>query len=266
VILSDKTVAPFIIDHGILDAGRAQFITLQPPGEGALTIINVYVPNLFRDHAQLWQKVSQANLIADHFIMGGDFNHQEPSEASNSSGTRQLSRRETSAWHHMTLKYGLSDAWKLDNFHKLTKKAFTFDNDQQGSSYALSRIDKFLISQSVEEKGGRIVVSASVKKLTDHSPLTISILGTHQTKHGNRPRYFDLSILGEERGRKELWEAWTGDHPPPLTPSQRFDWSAWLEAAIDRMMRCNAHLSKEKKWAQGACIRACSKNIQLAEV
>jgi hypothetical protein len=52
----------------------------------------------------------------------------------------------------MTFKYRLSDAWKLDNFHKLTKKAFTFDNGQQGSSSALSRIDKFLVSQSMEER------------------------------------------------------------------------------------------------------------------
>ncbi len=217
-ILLDKIVAPFIIDHGTLDAGRAQFITLQPPSEGALTIINVYAPNLSTDRAQLWQKVSQANLIADHFILGGDLNHQEPSETSNSSGTRQLSRRETSVKHHMTLKYGLSDAWKLDNFHKLTKKAFTFDNGQHGSSSALSRIERFVVSQSMEERGGRILASASVRKLTDHSPLTISIWGTHQTEHGNRPRYFDFSILGEKRGRKELWEAWTGDPPPPSLP------------------------------------------------
>jgi hypothetical protein len=62
-----------------------------------LTIINVYAPNLCTDRAQLWQKVSQANLIADHFILGGDLNHQEPSEPNNSSSTRQLSKRETSA-------------------------------------------------------------------------------------------------------------------------------------------------------------------------
>jgi hypothetical protein len=110
------------------------------------------------------------------------------------------------------------------------------------------------------------VASVSVRKLMDHSPLTISIWGTHQTEHGNRLRYFDLSILGEERGRKKLWEAWIGDHPPPLTPSQRFNWPTWLEAATDRVMRCNARLSKEKKRAQGACIKACSKKIQLAEV
>ncbi len=32
------------------------------------------------------------------------------------------------------------------------------------------------------------------------------------------------------------------------------------------MMRCNARLLNEKKCAWGACIRACSKKIQLAEV
>jgi hypothetical protein len=52
VILVDKTVAPFIVDHDILVASRAQFITLQPPGEGALTIINVYAPIFSTDRAQ----------------------------------------------------------------------------------------------------------------------------------------------------------------------------------------------------------------------
>lgn len=31
-------------------------------------------------------------------------------------------------------------------------------------------------------------------------------------------------------------------------------------------MRCNFCLSKERKRAQGACVRACSKKIQLAEI
>ncbi len=52
-ILVDKIVAPYIVDHGILVTGRAQFITLQPPSEGALTIINVYAPTLSTNRAQL---------------------------------------------------------------------------------------------------------------------------------------------------------------------------------------------------------------------
>jgi hypothetical protein len=63
-----------------------------------------------------------------------------------------------------------------------------------------------------------------------------------------------------------LLEAWIGAHPPPATPSQSFDWPVWLESAADRVMRCNARLSKEKRRARGACIGACSKKIQLAEL
>jgi exonuclease III len=100
--------------------------------------------------------------------------HQEPKEA-NSTNARQRTRRETSAWHAMTLRLGLSDAWVLDSFHKLSKKTFTYDNGQQGPSSVLTRIDKFLVSQPVEERGGQIEISPSIRKISDHSPLIIKI-------------------------------------------------------------------------------------------
>jgi hypothetical protein len=34
-----------------------------------------------------------------------------------------------------------------------------------------------MVSQTLEERGGRIEVAASVRKLTDHSPLVITIWG-----------------------------------------------------------------------------------------
>jgi hypothetical protein len=117
-----------------------------------------------------------------------------------------MNKREASAWHSMTLKYGLSDAWRLDSFRKLSKKEFTFDNGHPGASSALSQIDKFLVFQSVEERGGRIEAAASVKKLSDHSPLVISVWGEHRDVPRNRPCYFDSSFLSEVDGRKELWE------------------------------------------------------------
>jgi len=54
--------------------------------------------------------------------------------------------------------------------------------------------------------------------------------------------------------------------PPPTAPSQDFDWLAWLESAIGRVMSCNTRLSKAKRRTQGACVRASTKKIQLAEV
>jgi exonuclease III len=77
----------------------------------------------------------------------------------------------------MTLKYGLSDAWRLDNFRKLSSKVFTFDNGHPRATSGGSRIDKFLVSQSVEERGGRIKAITSVRKLSNHSPLIISVWG-----------------------------------------------------------------------------------------
>jgi hypothetical protein len=46
----------------------------------------------------------------------------------------------------MTFRIGLTDAWRLDSFRKLTKKEITFDNRRSGATSAISRIDKFMIS------------------------------------------------------------------------------------------------------------------------
>jgi hypothetical protein len=90
----------------------------------------------------------------------------------------------------------------------------------------MSRIDKFLVSQSVEERGGQIEATALVRKLSNHSPLVISVWGKHQEMPGNRTRFFDTFFLNEESGRKELLEAWVRSHPPPTALSQDFDWPA----------------------------------------
>lgn len=176
---------------------------------------------------------------------------------------RQMHRKEAASWHHMTLRYGLTDAWCLDSFRKLTKKAFTYDNGRTRATSVVSRIDKFMVSQTLEERGRRIEAAASVRRLTDHSPLVITIWGQHNAP-SNPPRFFDISLLSEERSRQEMLDAWVGRHPLP--PSNEGDWPAWLEAATGRVMMCNVRLSKEKKHAQGTSVRACTKKIQLAEI
>jgi len=173
-----------------------------------------------------------------------------------------MHKRESVAWHHMTLRNGLTDAWRLDSFRKLSKKEFTYDNEKAGTTSAVSRINKFMVSQTLEERGGRIEAAASVRKLSNHSPLIITIWGWHNAP-SSPLRFFDISLLSDERSKKEILEAWVGNHPPP---SNELDWPAWLEVATSRVMLCNSRLSKAKKHAQGACIRACTKKIQLAEI
>lgn len=162
----------------------------------------------------------------------------------------------------MTLRYGLADAWGLDNFRKMSKKNFTFDNGRSGPQAAVSRIDKFMISQGIEERGGRLEAAASIRKLIDHSPLIIKIWGSLPPPD-KKSHYFDASLLGEEKLRMELLKAWEGD---AIKPSTGRGWAAWLEEASERVASCNARMSKEKKRARGARVKSCTKKIQPAEI
>jgi predicted ATPase len=64
-----------------------------------------------------------------------------------------MHRKEAASWHQLTLQYGLLDAWTLDNFRKMSKKEYTFDNGRKGRGSAVSRIDKFLVSQELDTRG-----------------------------------------------------------------------------------------------------------------
>jgi len=76
-ILIDKSLASVINANGIFKKSKAQFITLQIPGNGNLTIINVYAACFSNERASMWKRLSETNLTTDHFILGGDFNHWE---------------------------------------------------------------------------------------------------------------------------------------------------------------------------------------------
>jgi hypothetical protein len=254
-----KETTPLIKDHGILVEGKVQFVTLHSSNNGLLTIINVYASQTSTKRALLWNRIAQADFISDHIILGNDFNHFDQG---NTLGSRRMHRREVAAWHRMTLRYGLADAWLLDSFHKQSEKEFTFDNGRTGRQSTVSRIDKFMVSQTVEERGGRIEVAASMRKLTDHSPVCIKIWGRLGPSQ-NTPGYFNVSLLSDEQRKKDMLEAWIGEAPLPTIDQ---NWAPWLEAATERITLCNRRLSKKRKRAQGAQIRACTKKNQLAEI
>jgi hypothetical protein len=69
------------------------------------------------------------------------------------------------------------DAWKLDSFWKMSIKEFTFDNGRSGMRSAISRRNKFFVSQDLDSRGGRIEVATLIRKFSDHSPLVLSIWG-----------------------------------------------------------------------------------------
>ncbi len=131
-ILVDRTTTPLIKEDGILVEGRVQYITLHLLDSSELSIINTYAPRTSRDRAPLWKKINEANLPAEHVIIGGYFNHLEEEGTRGQAGERRMHRREAATWHHLTLQHGLIDAWTLDNFRKMSKKEYTFDNGRKG--------------------------------------------------------------------------------------------------------------------------------------
>jgi hypothetical protein len=140
----------------------------------------------------------------------------------------------------------------------MSKKEFTYDNGKLGERSTVSRIDKFLVSQEIEERGGKIEATTSVRKLTDHLLLVITVWEQHPPPPRNPLRFFDVSLLNNVKGKREMLEAWASDQPHP---ANNRDWPAWLEKAVRRVMCCNTRLAKEKKRVQGACVRTCKKNL-----
>jgi len=213
-------MAPLIQEDKVLVEGRVQYITLHLPDNSKLTIVNTYASKTSRSRAPLWRKISEANFTSDHTVIGGDFNHLEERGTGVMAGERRMHRRESSVWHQLTLQYGLTDAWTLDNFRKMTKKAFTFDNGRKGQGSAVSRIDKFLVSQELDTRGGRIEAAPSIRKISDHSPLVLTIWG-HHPGPSTPASYFDITLLNEEESKTALLDAWTGIQ---AMPSQDSEW------------------------------------------
>jgi hypothetical protein len=180
----------------------------------------------------MWKWLNEANLVADHFILGGDFNHWEEIKHGGVAGKRRMHRREVATWHHLTLQYGLMDTWKLDSFRKMSVKEFTFNNGRSGVHLTISGIDKFLVCQDLDSRGGRIEAATSIQKFSNHSPLVLSIWGQRAIPN-KLFHYFDSSLLEDEKGRAEMLQAWEGELPKP---SSDLEWAPWLEAATRRVL------------------------------
>lgn len=53
-IFIDRVTTPLIKDHSILIEGRAQYVTLQSPEGGSLTVINIYAQRTSNERAPHW--------------------------------------------------------------------------------------------------------------------------------------------------------------------------------------------------------------------
>ncbi len=71
---------------------------------------------------------------------------------------------------------------------------------------AVSRIDKFLVSQELDSRGGRIEAAPSIRKISDHSSLVLTVWG-RTSAPPKTATYFDTTMLKEDVCRAALLEA-----------------------------------------------------------
>jgi len=119
-----------------------------------------------------------------------------------------------------------------------------------------------MVSQELDSRGGRIEAAPSIRNISDHSPLVLTIWG-----RPNAPpklsTFFDTTLLTEEATRIALLEAWASNQPPP---SQDSEWSSWLEAIAGRVLKRSGKLTKEKKQKKGAKVRELQHKTRLTEI
>jgi len=210
----------------------------------------------------MWKRLNETKFNTSHVIIGGNFNHLEETDQRGKSGEGFMMNKEVAFWHHMTFQYGLADTWKLDNFPKMSKKEYTFDNGRSGMRSVVSHIDKFIVSQDLDTRQWRIEATTSIRKLSDHSPLVLTIWG-QPTESSKQNKYFDSSLLRVETCKATMLKAWEGKTPKP---SREAGWAPWIETTIQRDITCNASLIKERNHLKGMQVKAHSRKIQLAEV
>jgi len=88
----------------------------------------------------------------------------------------------------------------------MSKKEYTFDNGRNGQGSNVSRIDKFLVSQELDSRGGRIKAAPSIRKIFDHSLLMLTVWG-RTSAPPKTATYFDTTLLKEDVCRAALLEA-----------------------------------------------------------
>jgi len=76
-ILVSRSLAHMVVKQGTIMDGRAQFISIKSNNGFVLSIINIYIPIVSMGRASLWNKIVEANVEGQGFILARDFNMVE---------------------------------------------------------------------------------------------------------------------------------------------------------------------------------------------
>jgi hypothetical protein len=82
-----------------------------------------------------------------YWILAGDFNFVESlSDKLRGAPTLGIKWREQEAWDRLVLKLQVQDSFTLDEFKKIMKRKYTWDNHRDVPNMIASKIDRIYIN------------------------------------------------------------------------------------------------------------------------
>lgn len=169
-ILLSSRMASLVCEHGVIEPGRAQYVTVQWTNNIKVGIINIYAYNFTGSRARLWNKIRQFNLPEANWILAGDFNMIE--QLSDKQGGNRSTGRgqaECTAWNALTIQLELYDTFLSDEFRITSAKKFTWENRRRNTDMICSRIDRFYVNTYLRSIGGITGIWPSMPHISDHA-------------------------------------------------------------------------------------------------
>lgn len=260
ILLSAKAGSA-LEEHGILLQGRMQFAVIRVTRQLKVGIINVYGYNDNATRSQVWTELHSTELPEAEWIIGGDFNmieEQEDKQGGRCHGG--IRGRESRNWQSVKFRFGLQDSFRLDTFRKTTNKIYTWENRRPPPNTVLSRIDRFYVSGTIAQQGGKIGIWPTLPHISDHAPLYLHFREREFDTH--RRTHFDNLFLAEDHTKIQLLGAWQ----TAIRSSESGSWTNKIGEAIEEVKTTNDILAKDRSKQRKKDFQEQFKAVKAAEL
>ncbi|KAG0591318.1 hypothetical protein KC19_1G166400, partial [Ceratodon purpureus] len=241
-ILCSSRISATITHHGTIMQGRAQYIVFQWAPDITIGVINVYASNDTGERARFWNRIKNFPLPEANWILAGDINMIEQLEDKQGGlPTTRRGRREIEAWNALMLHLGLHDVYLADEFRRVTRKRFTWENKRSALEMICSRIDRFYVNEAIRDIGGTTGIWRSTPHISDHTAIFMKLrrIGTPQVSN----RAFNRQLLNDEEGKAILLQAWRDS----IQANHQHTWNYRIAQALQAVKKSSDEETKRRK-------------------
>ncbi len=120
--------------------------------------------------------ICKFQLLEATWILAGDFNFAESlSDKLRGAPTLGIKWREQEAWDRLILKLQVQDSFTLDEFKKINKRKYTWDNRCHAPNMITSRINHIYINWDLTSLGRKAGIWLTFPNLSNHAPIFVHL-------------------------------------------------------------------------------------------